>query len=266
MTIEDPWHWLRDPSYPLVDDPDILAYLTAENDYFEAAMAPHRGLMDTIFEEIKARQQPDLSSVPWRRGSWYYQWSFQERGQYRLWQRWPADGPDAREGPGPDSETILDEPALASAAEYFRLGSMSVSNNGLLLAYSTDTDGSERFRMVVKDLATGEVLDDQIEGTIGTAVWASDDESFFYTLVDENWRPWQVRRHVLGQPVSQDAVVYEESDPRLLRRPQHYHVPRIHPHRGGRPRNLRGASHPGGTAGCFASAGLSAPDRPRIYR
>ena len=213
MTIEDPWHWLRDPSYPSVDDPDILAYLTAENDYFEAAMAPHRGLMDTIFEEIKARQQPDLSSVPWRRGDWYYQWSFQEGGQYRLWQRWPADGPDAREGPGPDPETILDEPALASNVEYFRLGSMSVSNNGWLLAYSTDTDGSERFRMVVKDLATGEILEDRIEGTIGTAVWASDDESFFYTLVDENWRPWQVRRHVLGQPVSQDAVVYEESDP-----------------------------------------------------
>ena len=107
VTIDDPWHWLRDPGYPQVEDPDVLAYLTAENDYFEAEMSPHRGLMDTIFEEIKARQQPDLSSVPWRRGDWYYQWSFQEGSQYRLWQRWPAGNPGTREGPPSDAQTIL---------------------------------------------------------------------------------------------------------------------------------------------------------------
>ena len=213
VTIDDPWHWIRDPGYPQVEDPDVLAYLTAENDYFEAEMSPHRGLMDTIFEEIKARQQPDLSSVPWRRGDWYYQWSFQEGSQYRLWQRWPAGNPGTREGPPSDARTILDEPALSESFEYFRLGSISVSNSGSLMAYSTDTDGSERFRMVVKDLVSGELREEEIEGTIGNSIWAADDASFFYTLVDENWRPWQVRRHVLGQPVAKDAVVYEESDP-----------------------------------------------------
>ena len=213
VTVDDPWHWLRDPGYPSVEDPDVLAYLNAENQYFEAMMSPHRELIDTIFEEIKARQQPDLSSVPWRRGDWYYQWSYQEGGQYRVWQRWPAAGPDGREGPTADAQTILDEPVLAEASEYFRLGSFSVSNGGSLLAYSTDTDGSERFSMVVKELGSGVLRDEPIAGTIGTAVWAVDDTSFFYTLVDDNWRPWQVRRHVLGQPVSQDAVVYEETDP-----------------------------------------------------
>ena len=104
VTLEDPWHWLRDPGYPTVEDPDILAYLNAENTYFEAAMEPHRGLVETIFEEIKGRQQPDLSSVPWRRGDWYYQWSFpiSEEGQgsqYRVWQRWPANTPEARNAP-----------------------------------------------------------------------------------------------------------------------------------------------------------------------
>ena len=84
VAIEDPWHWLRDPGYPTVDDAEVLAYLTAENEYFEDVMSPHRELIDTIFEEIKGRQQPDLSSVPWKRGNWYYQWSFQEGGQYRL--------------------------------------------------------------------------------------------------------------------------------------------------------------------------------------
>ena len=213
ITIEDPWHWLRDPNYPTVDDPDVLAYLTDENDYFDAIMLPHKGLTDTIFEEIKGREQPDRSSVPWKEDDWYYQWRYDEGSQYRTWLRWPADGPNAREAPTADVQTILDEPALAKGHDYFRLGSLSVSNGGNLLAYSADTSGSERFTMVVKDLDTGEMLPDQVEETIGMAVWASDDSSFLYTVVDENWRPWQVRLHVLGQPVEQDTVVYEESDP-----------------------------------------------------
>ena len=197
-TIEDPWHWLRDAGYPTVEDPDVLGYLAAENDYFEARMSPHRELTDVIFEEIKARQQPDLSSVPWKRDDWYYQWRYEEGGQYRAWLRWPAGGPDAREAPTADAQNILDEPALAKDLDYFSLGSVSVSNDGSLLAYSTDTNGSERFRMVVKNLSTGDLLGDEIEDTIGSAVWAADDASFFYTVVDENWRPREVRRHVLG--------------------------------------------------------------------
>ena len=212
VTIEDPWHWLRDASYPTVNDANVLAYLNAENEYFEATMSPHRDLIQTIFEEIKARQQPDLSSVPWKRGDWYYQWSFQEGSQYRVWLRWPADDPNAREMPTGDAQTILDEPALATVSDYFRLGSMSVSNHGSSLAFSTDTDGSERYKIVVKDLATGEMRKDEIERTIGNAVWAADDASFFYSVVDENWRPWQVRRHVIGEPVERDSVVYEETD------------------------------------------------------
>ena len=213
ITIEDPWHWLRDQNYPTVEDPDVLAYLKAENEYFDAVMSPHKELTDALFEEIKGREQPDLSSVPSKSDEWYYQWRFEEGSQYRVWLRWPVDGPNAREAPTADARTILDEPALAKDHEYFRLGSMSVSNNGSLLAYSTETDGSERFRMVVKNLDTGEMLEDEVENTVGGAVWASDDASFLYTLVDENWRPWQVRLHILGEPVEQDTVVYEEPDP-----------------------------------------------------
>ena len=213
VTIEDPWHWLRDPGYPNVEDAEVLAYLNAENAYFEARMAPFRPLADTIFEEIKGRQQPDLASVPWKEGDWYYQWQFAEESQYRIWLRWPASDTDARLAPTANAETFLDEPALAQDLEYFRLGSLSVSNGGHLAAYSTDTDGSERFTLVVKDLATGEMLPVEIPDTIGRVVWSADDSSFFYTLVDANWRPWQVRRHVLGQPVDEDAVIYEEADP-----------------------------------------------------
>ncbi len=216
VTIEDPWQWLRDPDYPTVDDEEVLAYLNAENAYFEAKMGPHKELTDAIFEEIKGRQQPDLASVPWKDGDWYYQWKFAEESQYRIWLRWPTDGSGtneaAREAPTADVETLLDEPQLAEGLEYFRLGSLSVSNGGSLLAYATDTDGSERYKVVIKNLETGEMLPEEIPNVIGQLVWSADDSSILYTVVDDNWRPWQVRRHVLGQPVDEDTVVYEETD------------------------------------------------------
>ena len=213
ITVEDPWSWLRDPDYPTVDDEDVLDYLRAENAYFDANMAPRQLLIDTIFEEIKGRRQSDLSSVPWKKGNWYYRWRYEEGGQYRIWSRWPAEDEGAREGPTSNEIVILNEPELAKDLEFFRLGSLSVSNNGTLLAYSVDDDGSERYRMTIKNLDTGELLPDIIEETIRGAVWAKDDKSFFYNVLDENWRPFQLRRHVIGQPVDQDAVVYEESDP-----------------------------------------------------
>ena len=213
VTVEDPYHWLKDASYPQVDDPEVLAYLKAENAYFESMMAPRLGLVQTLFEEIKARQKSDDSGVPWLEDGWYYQWRFEQDGQYRIWQRWPAGGPDARLAPGPDAQTLLDEPELARGHEYFRLGAFAVSNSGGLLAYSTDTSGSERYTLAIKDLESGELLPARIENTIGSPVWSADDSALLYVVVDENWRPYQIRRHVLGQPVASDTVVYEESDP-----------------------------------------------------
>ena len=212
VTVEDPYHWLKDQSYPDVDDPDVLAYLEAENSYFEAMMAPHAELVETLYREIEARQEQDEAGVPVLEGGWYYQWRYEEGGQYRIWSRWPAGDPGARMGPTANAETILDEPALAGAG-YFRLGALAVSRGGNLLAYSTDTSGSERYRLVVKDLTTGELLEDHIEDTIGSPAWAADDSAFLYTAVDENWRPYQVRRHRLGEPADKDSIVYEEHDP-----------------------------------------------------
>ena len=213
ITLEDPWHWLRDDSYPTVDDANVIAYLEAENRYFEAAMAPHESLVDTLFGELRGRQQEDEASVPSKDGDWMYQWRYREGGQYRIWSRWSVADPGSREGPTPAAQVILDEPALAAGLDYFRLGAFAPDNGGRHLAYSTDTDGSERFRLVVRDLETGSLLPLQIENTIGAPVWTADDSAFYYTVVDENWRPWQVRRHRLGEPVAADAVVYEESDP-----------------------------------------------------
>ena len=213
ITIEDPYRWLKDASYPTVDDADVLGYLNAENAYFDAMMAPRQALVDTLFAEIKARQQPDDANVPVLEGDWYYQWRYEKEGQYRIWSRWPAAGEDAAEGPTGAVQVILDEPALASDVDYFRLGALSVSRDGKLLAYSTDTSGGERFTLRIKDLATGEHLAEAIENTMGSPAWAANDTVFFYTVVDEQWRPYQVRRHTLGEPVANDDVVYEEADP-----------------------------------------------------
>ena len=95
IEIRDPYHWLRDQSYPIVDDADVIAYLEAENRYFDAFMAPHKALTETLFEEIKARQKPDDESVPVKDGNYFYQWRFAPGAQYRTWTRWPVDEPGA---------------------------------------------------------------------------------------------------------------------------------------------------------------------------
>ena len=213
ITIEDPYHWLKDADYPQVDDPGILAYLKAENAYFESVMQPRRGLVRTLFEEIKGREKTDDSGVPWLKDGWYYQWRFEQDGQYRIWERWPADRAEARLGPDGNAQILLDEPELARSREYFRLGALAVSNGGELLAYSADTNGSERYTLTIKKLAGGELLPERIENTIGSPVWAADDSALLYVVVDENWRPYQVRRHILGRPAASDTVVYEEKDP-----------------------------------------------------
>ncbi len=203
-TVEDPYAWLKDPDYPDVGDPDILAYLEAENAYFEAVMAPHQPLVDRLYEEMKARIKEDDASVPQQDGDWLYWTAFETGGQYRKWWRKPVAG-------GAD-ELLLDEPALAEGKEYFRLGAFAVSNDGRLLAYAVDDDGSERFTVRVKELATGELLPDVIEGMLSDLVWTADDSGFLYGLANEQWRTDNARLHRLGTPVSEDVELYREAD------------------------------------------------------
>jgi oligopeptidase B len=204
IVVDDPYHWLRDPAYPDVGDPDILAYIEAENAYFDAVMAPHQPLIEALFAELKARQQPDEAAVPWKDGAYEYQWRYSDDAEYRIWTRWPAGSPD-------QVQTILDEPALARGLDYFNLGGLDISPNGRYLAYTTDTDGSERYRLHVKDLDTGDLLPDTLDGISGGTVWANDNATLFYVVLTENWRPYLVRSHRLGEPVDADRGIYEET-------------------------------------------------------
>ena len=210
--MEDPWNWLEDEDYPTIDDEDVLAYLEAENAYFDSIMAPYQGLIDTIYGEIEGRQPAELTSLPRKGGNWYYQWRYAEGSQYREWLRWPASDPGAKEGPTENAVVFLDEPALAEGLEYFSLGTLTISKDGSLAVYSTDTVGTERYTLFVLNLETGELLQGRITEMRGRVAWSLDSTHFYYTALDETGHPYQVRRHVLGDAAEHDAVVYEETD------------------------------------------------------
>ena len=204
VTFEDPWHWLRDPKYPNVDDPGVLAYLKDENAYFEGWKAQHQGLIDRLFEEMKGRIKEDESSVPIRDGEWLYWWAFKTGAQYRTWYRRPVAG-------GAD-EVLLDEPVEAEGREYFRLGALEVSPDGKLLATLADYDGSERFELRIRDLATGKDIETVTRVGIGQPAWTSGSDGIVFTEVNDNWRSYRARFHRLGTPVEQDVTLYEETE------------------------------------------------------
>jgi len=204
IVVRDDYAWLRDPGYPVVEDKDILAHLAAENAWFEHRMAPHKPLVDTLFREMRARIKEADSSVPQKDGDWLYWVEYEEGAEYRKWWRKPVSGGDG--------ELILDEPALAEGKDYFRLGALAVSKDGTKLAFSVDDSGSERFTARVKDLVTGEMLGDEIPGTLSSLVWCADDRALIYSLATDQWRTDNARLHWLGQPVADDAELYHEDD------------------------------------------------------
>ena len=204
IAVSDDYAWLRDPGYPDVADQQVLAHLEAENAWFEHQMKPHRGLVDRLFGEMRGRIKEADTSVPQKDGDWLYWIEFEDGAEYKKWWRRPVTG-------GPD-ELILDEVKLAEGKKYFRLGAMSVSCNGKLLAYAVDDNGSERFTARVKDLASGEMLADEIPGTLSSLVWVAGDTGFVYSLANEQWRTDNARLHWLGQPLTSDIELYHEDD------------------------------------------------------
>ncbi|MFM6951253.1 MAG: S9 family peptidase [Novosphingobium sp.] len=204
ITVTDDYAWLRDPGYPEVKDAEVLAHLAAENAWFESRMDGQQGRIDALFKEMRARIKEADKSVPQKDGDFLYWIEFEEGAEYKKWWRKPIAG-------GPD-ELILDEVALAEGKNYFRLGAIAVSNDGKLLAWSVDDNGSERFTARVKVIATGEVLPDEIPGTLSSLIWVAQDKGLVYSLANEQWRTDNARLHWLGQPLSSDVELYHEDD------------------------------------------------------
>ena len=199
----DEYYWLRDDDRK---NPDMLAYLNAENAYADQQMAPLKPLQEAIYKEIVGRIKQDDSSVPYReRGYWYYT-RFETGKDYPVHAR-RKGSMDAPE------EVLLDVNALAAGKGYYSVGDYEVTQDNRILAYAEDDVGRRQYVIRFKDLQTGQVLPDIVKGVSPNLVWADDNKTLFYVENDpETLLTVRVKKHVLGTPASQDALVYEEKD------------------------------------------------------
>ena len=200
----DPWYWLRDR-----EDPAVVAYLEAENQYTDAVLAPTSALQEQIFAEIRDRVQETDVSPPARKGPWDYFTRTFEGSQYASHGRRPAGAPE-----GEAESVVLDENVLAEGLDYFSLGGLAIAPDHALLAYSYDDDGGERHTLHFRNLVSGIDLDDVIEDVYYGLAWANDGRTIFYVRPDDAMRPHQVWRHTIGDPA--DVKVFEEPDERYF--------------------------------------------------
>ena len=206
QTRVDDYFWMR-----YREDPAVLEYLKAENDYLDEMMQHTRPLRERLFQEMKARIKEDDATVPERRGEYFYYTRYEAGKQYPLYCRkhGSLDAPE---------EILLDQNALAEGRAFCRLGAFAVSPDHQKLAYSLDLDGSEKCVLQVKDLTSGALYPEAIPNTFGNVYshegveWASDNLTLFYVTRDEAQRPYKLYRHVLGADPRQDTLLYHEAD------------------------------------------------------
>jgi oligopeptidase B len=201
----DDFFWMRDR-----DDPEVLAHLKAENEYMAAVVAPYGPLRDVIFEEIRGRIQETDESAPVPDGQWEYTSRTIEGLQYAQHYRRPR-------GSGRDDATLLlDENVLAGDHDYFSLGGFEVAPGQRVLAYAVDHNGSERYQLRFRDLDTCTDLADVVDDVQYGLAWADDARTCFYIRPDDAMRPYEVWRHTLGTPASDDVLVFREDDERFF--------------------------------------------------
>ncbi len=196
----DDYYWLREK-----ENPEVIQYLEEENAYTEAMTASYKELEETLYTEMVGRIQETDLSVPVKRGDYFYYSRTEEGKNYSIYCR-KFNSLEAEE------EIILDGNALAEGKKFFSLGAFSVSENQQLLAYSVDFDGSEVYDIYIKDLATGNLLEDQIKACGRSLVWANDNQTIFYSTLDETHRPYRLYRHQLSTLQAKDELVFEEPD------------------------------------------------------
>ena len=199
----DPYFWLRQRA-----NPEVIAYLRAENDYADIVTEGSKPLEDLLYQEIVGRiRQTDMSAPTFFKGSWQYTRTV-EGLDYELHCRrlGTMDAPE---------EVELDGNELAAGHDYFELGYVERSPNESVLAYAVDFNGKEVHQLRFRDLRTGEDLADVLEGVYYGSAWAADSRTFFYIRPDGALRPYQVWRHTLGTPEDEDTLVHQEDDERF---------------------------------------------------
>lgn len=203
-TRVDPYYWLREK-----ENPEVLAHLKAENAYTQEVMAPLQGFKDKLFEEIKGRIKEDDVSVPAPWGPYEYYWRIGKGEQYRTYCR-------KRREAGASEEVLLNLNELAVGKSFLSLGGFALHPSWNLLAYSIDTDGSEKYTIFIKDLRTGEHFSDRVENAYTDVEWGETGDVLYYTLLNDQLRPYRALRHRLGAAISEDELIYEEADPQFF--------------------------------------------------
>lgn len=197
----DDYYWLNQR-----ENPEVIKYLEAENDYTTAVMAHTEGLQETLFEEIKNRIKQTDESVPYKLDDYYYYDRREDGKEYPIYCR-KKGSLDAAE------QIMLDANVLAQGHEFYDVRGRNVSSGQDILAYAEDTVGRRIYAIRFKNLDTGDSYDDVIPEVTGGSAWANDNKTLFYAKQDPTTlRSFQIFRHVLGTDVSQDDLVYEEKD------------------------------------------------------
>jgi oligopeptidase B len=206
QTRVDNYFWMR-----YREDPEVLRYLHAEQDYLEEIMQHTKPLQEQLFREMKGRIKEDDSSAPEKEGEYLYYTRYETGKQYPYYCRRKGNSKAAE-------EILIDQNALAGENNFCRIGSFAVSPDSSKLAYSVDIDGTEVCTIQIKDLMTGQFLPEKIPNTYGDVYshhgveWACDGNSFLYVTRDAALRPYRIYRHILGTDPAQDALLYEEKD------------------------------------------------------
>lgn len=199
-TRNDPYYWLNEK-----ENPQVLAYLDAENAYAEGALKPQAALQDEIFAEMEKRASLADKDIPWPMDGFFYETRYAEGADYPLIVRHQgsASGPE---------QVVLDVSELARPHEQYFLRNWEVSPDGSKVAFAVDFKGDRIHEIFVRDIASGAVQSTGIKDAQSAVVWSADGKALIYTAVDGLVRGYQARRHVLGQPVSSDVLLLQEDD------------------------------------------------------
>lgn len=200
VSRNDPYYWLNEK-----DNPEVVAYLDAENAYAEAMLKPQAALQDEIFAELEQRASLADKDVPWPMDGYFYESRYAEGADYPLIVRHQGSAT------GPET-VVLDVPALAKPHEQYFLRNWQVSPDGAKVAFAVDFKGDRICEIFVRDIATGAVETTGIKDSQSDIVWSADGKALIYTAVDGMVRGYQAKRHILGQPVANDTVLLQEDD------------------------------------------------------
>ena len=198
---QDAFYWLNER-----ENPEVIAYLDAENAYYDSNTAHTKDFQTALFEEMKSRIKKDDSSVPYKYNGYWYITRYEKGKDYPVYTR-------KKETLSAKEELLFDCNEMAKGHAYFNLRGLNISPDNSLVAFATDTIGRRQYNLYIKNLKTNKILEDKVSNSTGSSTWANDNKTLFYTLQNETTlRSEAIYKHTIGSNTKDDALVYEEKD------------------------------------------------------